>query len=171
MSMGKQGTEQQGSLWIETSSLPKTAGHPFYERLNAILQDHGFDAMAGGACATFYAKGVGRPSTPSGVYFRMLFVGFFEGIDLERGIAWRAADSMALRSFLGYSLDETTPNHSNLSRKRNRIDLDTHQVITAWRTIGQLRTRRRFECISKHIDLSKPQTWARQIKHTFATGC
>ena len=132
MSMGKQGTDQQGSLWIETSSLPKTAGHPFYERLNAILQDHNFDAMAEGACATFYAKGVGRPSTPPGVYFRMLFVGFFEGIDSERGIAWRAADSMALRSFLGYSLDETTPNHSNLSRTRNRIDLDTHQVVFDW---------------------------------------
>ena len=132
MSMGKQGTDQQGSLWIETSSLPKTAGHPFYERLNAILQDHGFDTMAEDACATFYAKGVGRPSTPPGVYFRMLFVGFFEGIDSERGIAWRAADSMALRSFLGYSLDETTPNHSNLSRTRNRIDLDTHQVVFDW---------------------------------------
>ena len=132
MSMGKQGTDQQGSLWIETSSLPKTAGHPFYERLNAILQDHGFDTMAEDACVTFYAKGVGRPSTPPGVYFRMLFVGFFEGIDSERGIAWRAADSMALRSFLGYSLDETTPNHSNLSRTRNRIDLDTHQVVFDW---------------------------------------
>ena len=132
MSMGNRATEHQESLWIETSLLPRSAGHPFYEKLNAILKKHGFDEMAEAACTEFYSHGVGRPSTPPGVYFRMLFVGFFEGIDSERGIAWRTADSMALRSFLGYSLDETTPNHSNLSRTRNRIDLDTHQKIFDW---------------------------------------
>lgn len=132
MSMGNRPTEHQESFWIETSSLPRSAGHPFYEKLNAILKTHGFDEMAETACAEFYAHGVGRPSTPPGVYFRMLFVGFFEGIDSERGIAWRTADSMALRSFLGYGLDETTPDHSNLSRTRNRIDLDTHQKIFDW---------------------------------------
>jgi transposase len=132
MSMGSRPTEHQGSLWIETSSLPRTAGHPFYEKLNGLLKQHGFDTMAEMTCADFYAKKFGRPSTPPGVYFRMLFVGFFEGIDSERGIAWRAADSMALRSFLGYSLSEKTPDHSNLSRTRNRIDLDTHQVVFDW---------------------------------------
>ena len=132
MSMGNRPTQHQESLWIETSSLPRSAGHPFYEKLNAILKKHGFDEMAETACMEFYARGVGRPSTPPGVYFRMLFVGFFEGIDSERGIAWRTADSMALRSFLGYSLCETTPDHSNLSRTRNRIDLDTHQKIFDW---------------------------------------
>jgi len=132
MSMGNRPAEHQESLWIETSSLPRSAGHPFYEKLNAILKQHGFDAMAEAACTAFYAQGVGRPSTPPGVYFRMLFVGFFEGIDSERGIAWRTADSMALRSFLGYGLDETTPDHSNLSRTRNRIDLDTHEKIFDW---------------------------------------
>ena len=132
MSMGSRPTEHQGSLWVETSSLPRTAGHPFYEKLNGLLKQHGFDTMAEVACAEFYAKKVGRPSTPPGVYFRMLFVGFFEGIDSERGIAWRTADSMALRSFLGYSLSEKTPDHSNLSRTRNRIDLDTHQVVFDW---------------------------------------
>ena len=132
MSMGSRPTEHQGSLWIETSSLPRTAGHPFYEKLNGLLKQHGFDTMAEVACAEFYAKKAGRPSTPPGVYFRMLFVGFFEGIDSERGIAWRTADSMALRSFLGYSLSEKTPDHSNLSRTRNRIDLDTHQVVFDW---------------------------------------
>ena len=132
MSMGNRPTQHQESLWIETSSLPRSAGHPFYEKLNAILKKHGFDEMAEAACTDFYAQGVGRPSTAPGVYFRMLFVGFFEGIDSERGIAWRTADSMALRSFLGYSLDETTPDHSNLSRTRNRIDLDTHQKIFDW---------------------------------------
>ena len=88
--------------------------------------------MAEIACAEFYADGVGRPSTPPGVYFRMLFIGFFEGIDSERGIAWRMADSMSLRSFLGYSLSEKTPDHSNLSRTRHRIDLDTHQAVFDW---------------------------------------
>ena len=132
MSMGNRRTQHQESLWIETSSLARSAGHPFYEKLNALLKKHGFDAMAEAACSEFYSHGVGRPSTAPGVYFRMLFVGFFEGIDSERGIAWRAADSMALRSFLGYGLDETTPDHSNLSRTRNRIDLDTHQKIFDW---------------------------------------
>ena len=132
MSMGSRSNEHQESLWIETSSLPKTAGHPFYEKLNDLLAQHGFDAMAEAACGEFYADGVGRPSTPPGVYFRMLFVGFFEGIDSERGIAWRASDSMAVRSFLGYSLSQTTPDHSNLSRTRRRIDLETHQGVFDW---------------------------------------
>jgi len=132
MSMGNRRTQHQESLWIETSSLARSAGHRFYEKLNALLKKHGFDAMVEAACSEFYSHGVGRPSTAPGVYFRMLFVGFFEGIDSERGIAWRAADSMALRSFLGYGLDETTPDHSNLSRTRNRIDLDTHQKIFDW---------------------------------------
>lgn len=132
MSMGSCSGGHQESLWIETSSLPKTSGHPFYERLNNLLAKHGFDTMAEIACAEFYADGVGRPSTPPGIYFRMLFIGFFEGIDSERGIAWRTADSMALRSFLGYSLSQTTPDHSNLSRTRRRIDLDTHQSVFDW---------------------------------------
>ncbi len=132
MAMGSRSNERQESLWIETSSLPRTSGHPFYEKLNALLEQRGFDAMAEEACAVFYADGVGRPSTPPGVYFRMLFIGFFEGIDSERGIAWRAADSMALRSFLGYDLSETTPDHSNLSRTRKRIDLDVHQKAFDW---------------------------------------
>lgn len=132
MSMGSQSSEHQETLWIETASLPRTSGHPFYEKLNKLLSGYGFDAMAESACAEFYADGVGRPSTPPGVYFRMLFVGFFEGIDSERGIAWRTADSMALRAFLGYSLSQTTPDHSNLSRTRRRIDLETHQRIFDW---------------------------------------
>lgn len=132
MSMGSRLEGHQELLWIETSSLPKTSGHPFYERLNKFLEKHGFDTMAEIACAEFYADGVGRPSTPPGVYFRMLFVGFFEGIDSERGIAWRTADSMSLRSFLGYGLSQATPDHSNLSRTRNRIDLDTHQAVFDW---------------------------------------
>lgn len=132
MAMGERPEGRQESLWIETASLARSPGHPFYERLNALLKKHGFDAMAEQCCARFYAEGVGRPSTPPGVYFRMLFIGFFEGIDSERGIAWRAADSMALRAFLGYGLDRRTPDHSNLSRTRRRIDLETHQSVFDW---------------------------------------
>jgi len=132
MAMGKRPTEQQEMLWLETSSLAKSPGHPFYEKVNGILKKYGFDDMAEAACGPFYADSLGRPSTPPGVYFRMLFVGFFEGIDSERGISWRTADSMALRSFLGYGLDERTPEHSNLSRTRQRIDLDTHRVVFDW---------------------------------------
>lgn len=105
---------------------------PFYEKLNQLLKKHDFDTMAESACAGFYVDGVGRSSTAPGVFFRMLFIGYFEGIDSERGIAWRTADSMALRSFLGYSLSEKTPDHSNLSRTRHRIDLETHQAIFDW---------------------------------------
>ncbi len=140
MSMGSRPDGHQESFWIETASLPKTSGHPFYERLNKLLAQYGFDTMAERTCAAFYADGVGRPCTPPGVYFRMLFIGFFEGIDSERGIAWRTADSMALRSFLGYSLSQTTPDHSNVSRTRHRIDLETHQVVFDW-VLGVLAKR------------------------------
>jgi transposase len=132
MALGKQPSEEQGSLWVETQSLVQSPGHPFYERLNGLLAEHGFDAMAAEACAPHYADGVGRPGIPPGVYFRMLLVGFFEGIDSERGIAWRAADSMALRAFLGYGLTERTPEHSTLSRTRHRIPLETHQHVFDW---------------------------------------
>ena len=91
MSMGNRPTQHQVSLWIETSFLPRSAGDPFYEKLNAVLKKHGFDAMAAAACADFYAQGVRRPSTPPSAYFRMLFIGFFEGIDSERGLAQHRA--------------------------------------------------------------------------------
>ena len=104
MSLGKRGPdEKQEPIWIEAARLASPAGHPFYERLNGLLSKRGFDALAESACESFYAK-VGRPGLPPGVYFRALLVGYFEGIDSERGIAWRTADSLALRSFLGFEL-------------------------------------------------------------------
>jgi transposase len=132
MSMGKREKERQETLWVEAGSLPVSPGHPFYERVNGLLSKHAFDAMVEQACERFYAEVMGRPSIPPGVYFRMLFIGYFEGIDSERGIAWRTADSMALRAFLGYGLTEGTPDHSSLSRTRRRIDLETHQSIFDW---------------------------------------
>jgi transposase len=132
VAMGKWNSEDQPVLWVPTQDLPTSPGHPFYEQLNAVLRKHGFDAFVEGLCQEFYAPVMGRPSVPPGVYFRMLLVGYFEGIDSERGIAWRVADSMALRSFLGYTLTETTPDHSTVSRTRRLLDLETHQEVFTW---------------------------------------
>ena len=104
-----------------------TGGHPFYQRLNQVLDAHGFDAFVEAQCAPFYATTIGRPSLTPGTYFRLLLIGYFEGIDSERGIAWRAADSLALRGFLGLGLDEAPPEHSTISRTRRLIDLETHR--------------------------------------------
>ena len=109
-----------------------TGGHPFYQRLNQILDTHGFDAFVEAQCATFYAATVGRPSLTPGTYFRLLLIGYFEGIDAERGIAWRAADSLALRGFLGLGLEEAPPDHSTISRTRRLIDLETHRDVFTW---------------------------------------
>ena len=132
MAMGKQTDDGQGDFWIATTALPKTSGHPFYQRLNGVLKKHGFDAFAEAECAQYYAAKMGRPSIPPGAYFRMLFIGYFEGIDSERGIAWRVADSMALRKFLGYRLDASTPDHSSVSRTRRRLSVETHDKVFSW---------------------------------------
>jgi transposase len=120
------------ALWIATNELPVTGGHPFYQRLNQVLDTHGFDAFVEAQCATFYAATVGRPSLTPGTYFRLLLIGYFEGIDAERGIAWRAADSLALRGFLGLGLEEAPPDHSTISRTRRLIDLETHRAVFTW---------------------------------------
>lgn len=123
---------RQATMWIATSDVPKTAAHPFYERLNRILDDAGFDRYVETQCARFYAPAMGRPSLAPGRYFRLLLVGYFEGLDSERGIAWRAADSLALRQFLGLELTEVPPDHSTLSRTRRLLDLETHQAVFTW---------------------------------------
>ena len=116
MAMGKR-RRHQGELWVETRSLAKGPGHPFYRRLNQVLERGGFDAFVERACARFYAERMGRPSLPPAVYFRLLLVGYFEGIDSERGIAWRLADSITLREFLGYRLTGV-PSARALARSR-----------------------------------------------------
>ena len=132
MAMGKRKTERQNELWIATTDIPETPGHPFYRRLNQLLATHDFDAFVEGLCQRFYHASLGRPGIPPGVYFRMLLIGYFEGIDSERGIAWRCADSLALRQFLGCALTDRTPDHSSLSIIRGRIDLQAHQEVFAW---------------------------------------
>jgi transposase len=119
-------------LWIATNELPPTGGHPFYQRLNRVLDEHGFDEFVEAQCAPFYAATRGRPSLTPGTYFRLLLIGYFEGIDSERGIAWRTADSLALRGFLGFGLDEVPPEHSTISRTRRLIDLETHRAVFTW---------------------------------------
>jgi len=128
----KRTRDRQASLWVATRDLPRSAGHPFYERLNRMLDDAGFDVFVERQCAPFYAATRGRPSLAPGRYFRLLLLGYFEGLDSERAIAWRAADSLSIRTFLDVALPEAPPDHSTLSRTRRLIDLETHQAVFSW---------------------------------------
>ena len=119
-------------MWVASADLPQSAGHPFYQRLNQVLDDAGFDAFVEPQCARFYADGVGRPSLAPGRYFRLLLLGYFEGLDSERAIAWRAADSLSIRHFLDFELHDAPPDHSTLSRTRRLIDVETHQAVFTW---------------------------------------
>jgi len=132
MAMGKRKRDRQPAMWVTTTALPTAASHPFYRRLNQLLREHGFDDFVEALCATFYADTMGRPGVPPGIYFRLLLIGYFEGIDSERGMAWRAADSFALRDFLGVGLDSAPPDHSTISRTRRLIDLETHRAVFTW---------------------------------------
>jgi transposase len=132
MAMGKRERDRQPTMWVATTDLPTAASHPFYARLNRMLATQRFDDFAETACQSFYADKMGRPGLPPGVYFRLLFIGYFEGLDSERGIAWRAADSLTLRDFVGLALDQAAPDHSTISRTRRLIDLDTHREVFAW---------------------------------------
>ncbi len=132
MAMGKKSRQEQQPLWVNATDLIIGPGHPFYEKLSGILAAGGFDDFVEEKCARFYAPTMGRPSIPPGVYFRALLVGYFERIGSERGIAWRCADSLALRSFLGYALDKMPPDHSSISRTRRKLDLETHEEVFGW---------------------------------------
>jgi transposase len=132
MAMKRRRQERQSHFWVNTAEIVTAPGHPFYQRLNELLAEHGFDRFVEEQCQSFYAERRGRPSIPPGVYFRMLLIGYFEGIDSERGIAWRCADSLALRAFLGYALNERTPEHSSLSVIRGRLDVETHREVFQW---------------------------------------
>ena len=130
--MGKRRRDRQPTMWVPTTEWPTAASHPFYARLNQVLREHRFDDFAEAQCAAFYAETLGRPGLAPGIYFRLLLVGYFEGIDSERGIAWRAADSLTLRDFLGLTLPEAPPDHSTISRTRRLIDLETHRAVFTW---------------------------------------
>jgi transposase len=132
MAMGTRKKQQrQETLWYG-GELPTAPGHPFYKRLNEVLDNAKFDSFCESNCASFYHQDLGRPSVPPGQYFRIMMIGFFEGLDSERGIAWRVADSLTLRQFLSIGLDEKTPVHVTISRTRRLIDGETHQNIFSW---------------------------------------
>src|SRR2546428_2736393 len=129
MGMGRREKQRrQEQLWIAHTELPRTVAHPFYEQLNRVLEARGFDEFVEQQCSDFYAEKMGRPRLAPGRYFRLLLIGYFEGIDSERGIAWRAAGSLALRSFLDVGLKGMPPDHSSLWRTRRQSDVETHRA-------------------------------------------
>src|SRR3712207_5558820 len=131
MALGRQG-KRQTALMIGWAELPRSPGHAFYDRLQAVLIKAGFDGFAATQCAPYYARNRGRPSLPPGRYFRMHLVGYFEGIDSERGLEWRCADSLSLREFLCLGLREPVPDHSWLSKTRSRLPLEVHEAVFTW---------------------------------------
>ncbi len=132
MAMGKRKSHPQPPLFLVAADLPQTPAHPFYRKLNEVLAADGFDAFVEGLCQKFYHATMGRPSLEPGRYFRLLLIGYFEGIDSERGIAWRCADSLSLRSFVGYGIQEAVVDHSTISRTRRLMDVETHHEVFAW---------------------------------------
>ena len=128
MALGKRKTKQQ-ELFIASNQIPKTPAHPFYSKLNQVFDECGFDAYVEELCAPFY-KNFGRPGIAPGIYFRMIFIGYFEGLNSQRGIAWRCHDSLCLREFLGISLTEKTPVHASMTIIRQRLSDDVfHKVF------------------------------------------
>src|SRR6202167_5841114 len=141
MAMGtRKQREKQEDIWIAHTQLRSAPGHPFYQRLNELLEAEKFDEFVERRCAKFYAAKYGRPSLTPGIYFRSLLLGYFEGIDSERGIAWQLADSLGLRRFVGIGLDEDTPDHTTISRTRRLIDVETHREVFGW-VLGVLADR------------------------------
>ena len=133
MAMGtRKRRERQQELWIASSDIVPTPANAFYDRLNEILAKRQFDRGVEHICRRYYRGPLGRPSMTPGVYFRLLLIGYFEGLDSERGIAWRVADSLSLRHFVGYALDEKTPEHSTISRTRRMLWVETHKAVFRW---------------------------------------
>jgi len=131
MALGRRNDERQGEFWVATQHLPVSPGHVFYRKLNELLAAANFDEWIETLCEPYYAKG-GRPGIPPGVYFRMLLVGYFEGIGSQRGIAWRCSDSLSIRKFLGIPATEESPDHSSLSVIRERLPSEVHMAAFAW---------------------------------------
>jgi transposase len=133
MAMGtRKKRERQEDLWVVSSEIVGTPAHAFYDRLNEILDRHHFDRNVEHLCRRYYKGPLGRPSIAPGVYFRALLLGYFEGIDSERGIAWRLADSLSMRWFIAYALTEATPDHSSISRTRRLFAVETHTAVFRW---------------------------------------
>ena len=158
MSMKRKKKSRQETLWIPHDAVASSPGHPFYEELERVLREEEFDSFVESKCSPYYAKKQGRPSIPPGVYFRMLLIGYFERIDSERGICWRCSDSLSLRQFLGLGMEERTPDHSSLSRIRNRLPLEVHESVIgeAWPHLQQVCRLERQRVVKgkKQVDVS-----------------
>jgi len=152
---------------VTTTDLPTAASHPFYRRLNQLLREHGFDDFVEAQCAGFYAATMGRPGLPPGIYFRLLLIGYFEGIDSERGITWRAADSLALRDFLGLDLHDVPPDHSTISRTRRLIVVEE---VVADKGYHSRTTVHDLETLEIRTYISEPdrgpQSWIESTRRT-----
>lgn len=131
MAMKRRETTRQQELWVRTDDVAKAPGHVFYDRLNGLLHDAEFDRFVEDLVEEFYSAG-GRPGIPPGVYFRMLFIGYFEGIDSQRGIAWRCQDSLSLKKFLGFGPAESTPDHSSMTKIRDRFPVEVTEQVFAF---------------------------------------
>jgi len=131
MALGRKNRSKQKAMWVLCQDVARSPGHPFYKKLNQVLCESDFDTFSEDLCAPYFRDG-GRPSIPPGVYFRMLLIGYFEGLSSERAIAWRCQDSLSLREFLGYDVTEDTPDHSSLSVWRHRLDEEVFQKVFDW---------------------------------------
>ena len=151
MALGKRETERQADLFLLAAQLPRSPGHVFYQKLNRLLAEAGFDPWIEKLCQPHYADGRGRPGIPPGTYFRMLLVGYFEGLSSQRGIAWRCSDSLSLRDFLGIPLGEESPDHSSLSVIRNRLPLEVHTAVFQW-ILGLASTQKLLKGKSVGVD-------------------
>ncbi len=128
MSMGLQ-KDRQGDLMVGWAEMPRSPGHVFYDRLQSVLIEGGFDDFVEATCRCYYAARTGAPSVPPGRYFRMHLVGYFEGIDSGRGLEWRCSDSLSLREFLRLESRDRVPDHSWLSKTRTRLPHEVHAVV------------------------------------------
>ena len=151
MALGKRETERQADLFLLAAQLPRSPGHVFYQKLNRLLAEAGFDPWVEKFCEPHYADGRGRPGIPPGTYFRMLLVGYFEGLSSQRGIAWRCSDSLSLREFLGIPLGDDSPDHSSLSVIRNRLPLAVHVAVFQW-ILGLASTKKLLKGKSVGVD-------------------
>lgn len=131
MALGRRKRERQQEMFVAATDLPRSPGHVFYDRLNRLLAEAKFDDFVETLCEPYYAAKLGRPGIQPGIYFRMLFIGYFEGIDSQRGIAWRCSDSLSMRAFLGLAIDEKSPDHSSMTNTRKRLPLEVfHEVFS-----------------------------------------
>ena len=128
MAMGQQ-KDRQGDLMVSWAEMPYSPGHLFYDRPQSVLIAGGFDGFAEAACRPYYAARMGAPSMPPRCYFRMHLVGYFEGIDSERGLEWRCSDSLSLREFLRLESRARVPDHSWLSKTRSRLPHEVHAAV------------------------------------------